>query len=192
MAQYGGLSLPLAASIAGLLVAYLALFPAFFGLVSHALIARYGPRGLLLVPLAWTATEYGRLTLFGGFPWVLLGYSQVPWLRVAQVASLVGVFGVSTIVAAVSTARHGLSCRRRSATVPGAPRRGLRRDRADRVWGAVRLSSGTLLDRRAADSQSASSRATCRRIRNGIPRRRGRSSTATCASRRRRSARAHS
>ena len=33
MAQYGGLSLPVAAAIAGLLVAYLALFPAFFGLL---------------------------------------------------------------------------------------------------------------------------------------------------------------
>jgi len=104
MAQYGGLSLPMAASIAALLVAYLALFPAFFGLAGHALIARYGARGLLLVPLSWTATEYGRLTLFGGFPWVLLGYSQVPWPAVAQIASLVGVFGLSALVAAVSTA----------------------------------------------------------------------------------------
>ena len=104
MAQYGGLSLPLATSIAGLLVAYLALFPALFGLVSHALLTRYGARGLLLVPLAWTATEYGRLTLFGGFPWVLLGYSQVPWLPIAQTASFAGVFGVSTLVAAVGTA----------------------------------------------------------------------------------------
>ena len=144
MAQYGGLSLPLAASIAGLLVAYLALFPAVFGFVSHALITRYGPRGLLLVPLAWTATEYGRLILFGGFPWVLLGYSQVPWLRLAQVASLVGVFGVSTIVAAVSTAAAW-------AVVSRAPRRFLAPLAAVcvllllSVWGAVRLSSGTLL-----------------------------------------------
>jgi apolipoprotein N-acyltransferase len=104
MAQYGGLNLPVAASIAGLLVAYLALFPALFGVATHALMARYGASGFVLVPLAWTASEYGRLTLFGGFPWVLLGYSQVPWLAVAQVASLVGVFGVSTVVAAVSTA----------------------------------------------------------------------------------------
>ena len=191
MAQYGGLSLPLAASIAGLLVAYLALFPAVFGFVSHALITRYGPRGLLLVPLAWTATEYGRLTLFGGFPWVLLGYSQVPWLRLAQVASLVGVFGVSTIVAAVSTAAAWAVVSRDSATVPGAPRRGLRRT------AAIRLGSGSIVERYAADApvdpfESASSKAMCRRIRNGIPHRRGTSSTGTCASRRRRSARAHS
>ena len=48
--------------------------------------------------------RYGRLAIFGGFPWVLLGYSQVPVLPVAQIASVTGVFGVSCLVATVSTA----------------------------------------------------------------------------------------
>jgi apolipoprotein N-acyltransferase len=52
----------------------------------------------------WTATEYGRLAIFGGFPWVLLGYSQAPVLPVAQLASVTGVFGVSMLVAAIATA----------------------------------------------------------------------------------------
>jgi apolipoprotein N-acyltransferase len=104
MAQYGGLSLPLAAAIAGLLVAYLALFPALFALILRVLLDKYGERGLLLAPAVWTATEYGRLTLFGGFPWVLLGYSQVSVLPIAQLASIAGVFGLSWVVAMVSTA----------------------------------------------------------------------------------------
>ncbi len=103
MAQYGGLSVPVAASIAGLLVAYLALFPAFFALFLHVLTVRYGARGLILAPLVWTASEYGRLAIFSGFPWVLLGYSQVPFLAVAQAASVTGVFGVSAVIAAVGT-----------------------------------------------------------------------------------------
>jgi apolipoprotein N-acyltransferase len=144
MAQYGGLSLPLAASIAGLLVAYLALFPALFGLASRALIARYGTRGFYLVPLAWTATEYGRLTLFGGFPWVLLGYSQVPWLPVAQVASLVGVFGVSTIVAAVSAAlAFAVVSRDRRRLV--APAAAVCVVLLLAAWGSSRLSKGSLV-----------------------------------------------
>jgi apolipoprotein N-acyltransferase len=90
--------------VAALLVMYLALFPALFGLALHVATNRFGARGLLLAPALWTATEYGRLTLFGGFPWVLLGYSQVTVLPVAQLASVTGVFGLSFLVATVSTA----------------------------------------------------------------------------------------
>ncbi len=104
MAQYGGLSVPVAALIAGLLVAYLALFPAFFALTLHAATRTFGSRALLLAPALWTATEYGRLTIFGGFPWVLLGYSQVTVLPVAQLAAVTGVFGLSWLVAMVSAA----------------------------------------------------------------------------------------
>jgi apolipoprotein N-acyltransferase len=103
MAQYGGFGLPLAVAIAALLVAYLALFPAAFAFALHGLLRRYGARGLLLAPAVWVATEYGRLALFGGFPWVLLGYSQAPVLPVAQMASVTGVFGLSGLVAAGAT-----------------------------------------------------------------------------------------
>jgi apolipoprotein N-acyltransferase len=104
MARYGGIALPLAAAIAGLLVAYLALFPALFALALHVLVARAGLRALWLAPALWVASEYGRLAIFGGFPWVLLGYSQVSVLPVAQLASLAGVFGLSAILALTGTA----------------------------------------------------------------------------------------
>ncbi len=104
MARYGGISFPLAAAIAGLLVAYLALFPGFFALILHVLLRRGGPGWLWLAPAVWVATEYGRLRLFGGFPWVLLGYSQIDVLPIAQAASLTGVFGLSALLAATSTA----------------------------------------------------------------------------------------
>ena len=104
MARFGGIALPLAASIAGLLVAYLALFPAFFALVLHLLVARSGRSWLWLAPAVWVATEYGRLAIFGGFPWVLLGYSQVTVLPIAQLASVTGVFGLSALLTASATA----------------------------------------------------------------------------------------
>jgi len=104
MARYGGLAMPVAVAIAGLLVAYLALFPALFALGTHLLVARGGAAWIWLAPVVWTASEYGRLRLFGGFPWVLLGYSQVEVLPIAQLASVTGVFGLSLLLATTATA----------------------------------------------------------------------------------------
>ena len=51
----------------------------------------------------WRPSSDAR-TVFGGFPWVLLGYSQVTTLPIAQLASVFGVYGVSALVASVSAA----------------------------------------------------------------------------------------
>jgi apolipoprotein N-acyltransferase len=104
MVVYGGLQMWVAVLVNALLVAYLALFPALFAVVMRRLLIVYGARVLMAAPLVWVATELGRTHLFGGFPWVLLGYSQVTLLPVAQLASIVGVFGVSALVASVSAA----------------------------------------------------------------------------------------
>ena len=48
---------------------------------------------------AWVASEFLRGYLFGGFPWVPLGNSQVTVLPVEQLASLLGVYGLSALVA---------------------------------------------------------------------------------------------
>ncbi len=78
-----------------LLAAYLALFPALTALITARLVNRAGTRALLLMPAAWVATEFARGYLFGGFPWVPLGNSQVTVLPVAQLASVLGVYGLS-------------------------------------------------------------------------------------------------
>ena len=59
---------------------------------------------LWLSPGAWVSTEFFRGYLFGGFPWVPLGNSQVEVLPVAQLASVLGVYGVSALVAFVNAA----------------------------------------------------------------------------------------
>lgn len=104
MVVYGGLPMPVAVLINGLLVAYLSLFPAVFAMVVSRFALVIGPRSLLLAPFVWVATELGRMYLMTGFPWVLLGYSQVTVLPVAQFASIAGVFGLSGLVAAMSAA----------------------------------------------------------------------------------------
>ncbi len=59
---------------------------------------------LFFAPAAWVATEFLRGYLFGGFPWVPLGNSQVTVLPVAQLASVLGVYGLSALVAFVNAA----------------------------------------------------------------------------------------
>ena len=104
MAVYGGLQPVVATLVNALLIVYLALFPALFAVVVRRLVVSYGPRALLFSPLVWVSTELARTYLLTGFPWVLLGYSQVSVLPVAQGASLFGVYGLSGLVAAVSAA----------------------------------------------------------------------------------------
>ena len=45
--------------------------------VVRRLVVAHGPPALMAAPFVWVATELGRTYVFTGFPWVLLGYSQV-------------------------------------------------------------------------------------------------------------------
>ncbi|HVZ22037.1 MAG TPA: apolipoprotein N-acyltransferase [Vicinamibacterales bacterium] len=101
---FGEVPMVLAYGAMLLLALYLALFPAFTALVTGRLLARGGLAALWFAPAAWVTTEFCRGWLFGGFPWVPLGNSQVTVLPVAQLASLVGVYGLSLLVAFVNTA----------------------------------------------------------------------------------------
>lgn len=96
---YGGLSAPVALFGMGMLALYLALYPALTALVTGTLVRRAGLRALFLLPPAWVATEFLRGYVFGGFPWVPLGNSQVTVIPVAQLGSVLGVYGLSLLVA---------------------------------------------------------------------------------------------
>jgi apolipoprotein N-acyltransferase len=102
---YGGLQTWVAVLVNAAMVVTLALFPAICGAVVYRLVATNGPMALVAAPIVWVATELGRTYMpHIGFPWVLLGYSQVPVLPIAQWASVFGVYGVSMLVAAVNAA----------------------------------------------------------------------------------------
>ena len=144
MARYGGIQPALAAAIAGLLIAFLALFPAVFGIVLAQSVDRLGRRALLLAPFAWTATELGRTWLFGGFPWALVGYSQTAVLPIAQVASVTGVYGLSALIVFVAAAAAlALTGRGRERWVAPAIAVGL--VAACAAWGSARLADGRLV-----------------------------------------------
>lgn len=101
IADFGGLPLIGSLSLMLLLCSYLALFPA---LLSWSLTRYFKP---LLWPLAlpfmWLVMEGLRSTLFTGFPWLSLGYSQLHgplsgWFPV------IGEIGVSALLVLICSA----------------------------------------------------------------------------------------
>ncbi len=76
----------------------------FFVVAYRALAARV-TRGLApLAAAAWVAGEFGRANLWTGNPWVLFGYSQVDSVRLAQIATVTGIYGVSFMLVWVNVA----------------------------------------------------------------------------------------
>ncbi len=104
MVGFGGIPRPVGVLLNGMLVAYLALFPAAFAVMVVVLCRRFGSLGLLGAAPLWLTTELGRLWILGGFPWELVGYSQTEVLPVAQLSSLFGVHGITLLVLFVNSA----------------------------------------------------------------------------------------
>ena len=61
------------------------------------------PPGLLLAPFVWVAVELAR-TRITGFPWDLLGITQVDNIPLAHIATVTGVYGLSFEIMVVNTA----------------------------------------------------------------------------------------
>lgn len=101
---YGNLNI-LASFFVMLLLAFLeTAYLIIFALVAGRILKNY-PRtpSLVTLPLLWVAVEYLRtITPFGGFPWLLLGYSQQPYTTLIQFADITGVYGVSFLLALVN------------------------------------------------------------------------------------------
>ena len=96
---FGAMPAPLAAFFTLLFCAFLALFPAAVG---YAFAAMRGPlwvRLTLVIPAAWLLTEWIRGWIFTGFPWLAVGYSQVPLSPLAGYAPVLGIFGVALVTA---------------------------------------------------------------------------------------------
>ncbi len=140
---FGGIPLPAAVLGVILLALYQGFFPALFALIVSRLIAGGGLMALVLADAAWVATEFLRGIVFGGFPWVLLGDSQVTVLPVAQIASVLGVYGVSFLVAFVNGAiAYAMltAGRRRAAVIASAAIVLI----AIGAWGTARIADGSL------------------------------------------------
>jgi apolipoprotein N-acyltransferase len=108
MHLYGGIAKPAAAGILVLFCLYLGLYHALFGaLIAAFRRAKLGRRNLgvqgalLLSPFAWAAVELARARITG-FPWDLLGVTQVDNPLLTRLAPYLGVYGISFVIAAVN------------------------------------------------------------------------------------------
>ncbi len=91
--RFGWLALPAVLGLAALL----AVFPA----VACALAARMDRAGLplaLSLATSWTGFEWLRGHVLTGFPWNLAAYTLADWLPFAQMASLVGSYGLGFLL----------------------------------------------------------------------------------------------
>ncbi len=95
---YGNASILLAGFITSVFIAFLALFPAYCGY----LLNRYFPypteaKIIFAFSSIWLLLEWIRSWLFTGFPWLLLGDSQI-YSPLKGYAPIMSVYGVSLVV----------------------------------------------------------------------------------------------
>ena len=93
--DFGALPAPLAGILTLLFSVILASYPAMVGWTFHALGAHRIPVLLAALPALWTLTEWLRGWLFTGFPWLSLGYAQVPASPLAGYVPILGIYGAT-------------------------------------------------------------------------------------------------
>ncbi len=99
LATYGGMPMPLAVLATLLFCAVVALYPAL-GLWLGTRLTRPGwARMAIALPAGWALLEWTRGWFLTGFPWLALGYSQVPHSPLLGYAPLFGVYGVGLLAA---------------------------------------------------------------------------------------------
>ncbi len=98
--DFGGMPFAAAVAATALFCALLALFPALAGgLQGRFRTAPAALRLMLLIPALWALSDWLRGWVLTGFPWLAIGYSQVPASPLAGFAPLLGVYGVSLTTA---------------------------------------------------------------------------------------------
>ena len=102
LAHHGGASVSMAYLLTFALAIAFGLFVGLFGALQAHLGRAFGSRALFLAPFAFVTSEFLREHLLFGFPWCLLGYSQVDFPEFIQVASFTAVHGVSFLLVASS------------------------------------------------------------------------------------------
>ena len=97
--DYGDMNFLLALLATVLFCAVNAALPTLAGFIQAKLHAPVWARLALVMPASWVLMEWLRGLLFTGFPWLAVGYSQVPTSPLAGYAPVFGVYGVSLVVA---------------------------------------------------------------------------------------------
>jgi apolipoprotein N-acyltransferase len=96
--DFGAMPAPIAVLALLFLCAYLALFPALTGWTLKQLRIDSAILEALAAGALWALSDWLRSVLFTGFPWLTLGYSQVPDSPLAGFVPIVGAYGISLIL----------------------------------------------------------------------------------------------
>ncbi len=93
-------AMPVHTAVLALIVlcAYLSLFPAMSMWFLTRLRLRSPLLWALVAAAAWMLCEWLRGTLFTGFPWLTMGYSQAPYSPLIGFAPLIGAYGLSLLL----------------------------------------------------------------------------------------------
>jgi len=91
---YGGMPLWMGAFATFAFCEFLALFIASAGWLTFK-----SSKPLVAGPILWVLFEWIKSWIFTGFPWLNVGYSQVPNSPLAGFAPILGIYGVSLLVA---------------------------------------------------------------------------------------------
>jgi len=95
---FGNASILLAGFFTATLIAILAIFPGLTGYFLNRYFSRpTRSRIFYAFPAIWVFLEWIRSWIFTGFPWLLLGYSQIN-SPLKGYASIIGVYGLSLLV----------------------------------------------------------------------------------------------
>ena len=92
--DFGGMPWWFAGFCTFCLCAFMALF---LGLVGY--LSKHFGFLLISIPVLWGLSDWIRSWIFTGFPWLTLGYSQVPHSPLAGFMPIIGVYGVSVMTA---------------------------------------------------------------------------------------------
>ncbi len=106
MHVFGGIGTATSVMLQLMYALYLALYHGLFGLLLALIAARrngFSLRALVFTPFVWVAVELAR-TYITGFPWDLLGTTQIDNIPLTRVATVTGVYGISFEIVLVNTA----------------------------------------------------------------------------------------
>ncbi len=101
--DFGNMPAFMAAFFTFLLSAFMALFPALVGGLSKWLSNTQPKYMAIAIPVFWALSDWVRSWIFTGFPWLTMGYSQVPYSPLAGYIPVVGVYGVSMITVLIAS-----------------------------------------------------------------------------------------
>ena len=106
MHVYGGIGTAMSVVLLVMFALYLGLYHGLFGLLLALIAARrngFSLRALVFTPFVWVAVEMAR-TYITGFPWDLLGTTQIDNIPLSRIATITCVYGISFEIALVNTA----------------------------------------------------------------------------------------